>query len=206
MRNRLIGTIASLALTGTAAGAADLYRNPASYAPSATPYTSYSWMGPYVGANFGYQWGSLSNSSASPNGIAGGLQGGFNWQYQQLVLGGETDLQLSDATGTFANYQFANPWFGTVRGRAGFAMNNILFYGTLGLAYGRGRVNIGSVSETNMHFGWTTGLGLEVGLSQNWSAKVEYLYIDLGSESYGLTGTTNGLTSNMLRFGANYHF
>lgn len=205
MRTKLIGATAALGLTMNAAAAADLYRGTAPYAP-ATPYAAFSWMGPYAGVNLGYQWGSLSNSGANPSGFAGGLQGGYNWQYQQLVLGGETDLQMSEANDTFANYKFSNPWFGTVRGRAGFAMNNILFYGTLGLAYGRGHVDIGSVGEGNMHFGWTAGAGLEVGLSHNWSAKAEYLYIDLSDESYGLTGTTNGLTSNLLRFGLNYHF
>lgn len=204
MRTGLIGATAILALLGNAAGAADLYRSPPPYAP--TPYTAFSWMGPYVGANFGYQWGTFSNSGADPRGVAGGLQGGFNWQYQQLVVGGETDLQMSQASDTFANYQFANPWFGTIRGRAGFAMNNILFYGTLGLAYGRGRVDIGGSAEDNMHFGWTAGAGLEVGLGHNWSAKAEYLYINLGEENYALTHTSNGLTSNLLRLGVNYHF
>jgi outer membrane immunogenic protein len=205
MRNRLIGAMAAMALTATAAGAADVYRGPPPYAPAPVPY-GYSWMGPYVGANLGYEWGSLSNSGAKPNGVAGGFQGGYNWQFGQFVVGGETDIQLSDSNDVFANYKFSNPWFGTVRGRGGFALNNILFYGTLGLAYGRGHVDIGSVGENNLHTGWTAGAGMEVGLTPNWSVKAEYLYIDLGSESYGLTLTNNGLTSNLLRFGVNYRF
>jgi outer membrane immunogenic protein len=207
MRTGLIGTAAALALTTTAAGAADLYRGSPPYASAAPPmpYT-YSWMGPYLGANIGYRWGALSNSGAEPNGVAGGFQGGYNWQIGQFVLGAEADLQLSNASGTFANYKFSNPWFGTVRGRAGYAMNNILFYGTLGLAYGRGHVDIGSVGEDNLHGGWTAGGGLEVGLTRNWSVRAEYLYLDLGTESYGLTGTSNGLTANLVRFGVDYRF
>jgi outer membrane immunogenic protein len=200
MRRRMIGAIAAMALTSTGAGAADLYRNPSPYAPGPVPY-GYSWMGPYLGANFGYQWGELSNSGANPSGVAGGFQGGYNWQFGQFVVGGETDIQLSDSNDVFANYKFSNPWFGTLRGRAGFALNNILFYGSLGFAYGRGHVDVGSVGEDNLHAGWTAGGGMEVGLTPNWSVKAEYLYIDLGSESYGLTGTSNGLTSNLLRFG-----
>jgi outer membrane immunogenic protein len=207
MRTGLIGTAAALALTTTAAGAADLYRGSPPYASAAPPmpYT-YSWMGPYLGANIGYRWGALSNSGAEPNGVAGGFQGGYNWQIGQFVLGAEADLQLSNASGTFANYKFSNPWFGTVRGRAGYAMNNILYYGTLGLAYGRGHVDIGSVGEDNLHGGWTAGGGLEVGLTRNWSVRAEYLYLDLGTESYGLTGTSNGLTANLVRFGVDYRF
>jgi len=206
MCRRLVNGTAALVFTATAASAADVYRAPAT-APY-VPYvaSTYSWMGPYIGANFGYQWSDLSNSDAKPSGIQGGFQTGYNWQYNQLVLGGETDFQLSAARDTFANYQFSNPWFGTVRGRAGFALNNILFYGTLGLAYGQGEVDTTGIAENNMHFGWTAGGGLEVGLAHNVSLKAEYLYIDLGSQPYTLTRTSNELTSNILRFGVNYRF
>ena len=207
MRKGLIGTTVAMALTANVASAADLYRNAPPYAPVPAPVAyGYSWMGPYIGANFGYQWGSLSNSGANPSGVAGGFQGGYNWQFGQFVVGGETDIQLSDSNDVFANYKFSNPWFGTVRARGGFALNNILFYGTLGLAYGRGHVDIGSVGESNLHGGWTAGGGLEVGLTPNWSVKAEYLYIDLTGESYVLTGTSNALTSNLVRFGVNYRF
>jgi outer membrane immunogenic protein len=200
MRKSLFATTAALALITTAADAADYYK-----APQPVPY-GYSWMGPYVGANFGYQLGQLSNSGADPSGVAGGFQGGYNWQIGQLVFGAETDFQFSDSNGVFAAYKFSNPWFGTVRGRGGFALNNILFYGTLGLAYGRGHVELAGLDEGSMHAGWTGGAGLEVGLTQNWSVKAEYLYIDLSSEGYFLTGTNNGLQSSLMRFGVNYRF
>jgi outer membrane immunogenic protein len=205
MRRGVIATTAALAVSANAAAAADVYRNP--YAPNyTTATTTYSWTGAYLGGTFGYQWGELSNSGAEPHGVTGGFEGGYNWQYGMFVVGGETDLQLSNASDTFADYKFSNPWFGTVRGRAGFAMNNILFYGTLGLAYGQGHVDLGIIGEDNMHFGWTTGLGLEVGLTQNWSVKAEYLYIDLSNDNYGLIGTNLGLTSSVGRFGLNYRF
>ena len=47
---------------------------------------------------------------------------------------------------------------------------------------------------------------MEVGLAPKWSAKMEYLYMDLGDRAYTITGVNNGLTSNMLRLGINYHF
>jgi outer membrane immunogenic protein len=61
-------------------------------------------------------------------------------------------------------------------------------------------------TNCNFHVGWTVGAGLEVGLLPNWSVKAEYLFIDLASESYGLTLTNNGLSSNLVRFGVNYRF
>ena len=95
---------------------------------------------------------------------------------------------------------------GTLRGRIGVAMNNILFFGTAGLAYGDIKGEISGLSEDKTHVGWAAGLGMEVGLTPNWSAKVEYLYMDLSNRAYSITGTTNGLESSMLRFGFNYHF
>lgn len=174
--------------------------------PPCGPIPNWSWFGPYAGANLGLQWGSLSNSGAKPSGVAGGFQGGFNWQFGQFVTGVEADIQLSDANDVFADYKFSNPWFGTMRGRGGFAFNNMLLYGTLGLALGRGHVSRAGLSEDNLHIGWTTGVGLEVGLTPNWSVKGEYLFIDLAADNYTFTHTSNGLTSNVVRFGVNYHF
>ena len=86
--------------------------------------------GPYVGANLGYQWSGINNNPASPSGIAGGVQAGYNVQYGQFVFGGETDVQVTGADDTFAPWKFSNPWFGTLRARAGLAMSSVLFYGT----------------------------------------------------------------------------
>src|ERR1044072_4124741 len=94
-----------------------------------------SGQGPYVGANVGSQWGSVSNSPANSSGVTGGIQAGHNWQFGQFVFGAETDLQASSADDRFASWKFSNPWFGTVRGRGGVALNNVMFYGTLGVAY-----------------------------------------------------------------------
>jgi outer membrane immunogenic protein len=196
-----IGALAAVVVTAATAGAADLDRRPV-YTPTAVPCDC-RWMGPYVGTNVGYQWGSPSNTGAKPGGFAGGREGGFNWQFEHFAFGWEADLQPSNANDVFANYKFSNPWFGTIRGRGGFAFEDILFYGTLGLAYGRGHVDIGRLGENNFHVGWTAGVGLEAGLDSRWSLKAEHLFIDLASESYGLTLTNNGLTSNLVRLGFN---
>jgi len=198
-------TVAAMAAASGTAAAADLPRGPTPYY-SPAPTGVYNWGGFYAGLNLGYEWGKITNSNVSPNGVEGGLQGGYNWQNGQFVFGAETDLQVSGADDTFAPYKFSNPWFGTLRGRAGVALNNILFYGTLGLAYGGLKGEISGLDETKTHVGWAAGLGMEVGFTQNWSAKVEYLYMDLSNRSYSITGGDNGLEANILRFGINYHF
>ena len=189
-------------LAPSAATAADFmpYGQPA-------PARGALWQGPYVGANLGYQWGSVSNTGADPNGVMGGIQAGYNWQYGQFVFGGETDLQLSDADDRFAGWKFSNPWFGTLRGRAGYAMNNILLYGTMGLAYGTLRAQTSTgINESRTSYGWTAGAGMEVALTGNWSARAEYLYVDLNDRAFALDGTNHGIASSMLRFGVNYRF
>ena len=194
------------ALIATPAAAADLYYGKAP-AFAAAPFNAYNWNGAYVGVNLGYQWGSVTNwGGGSPSGVMGGAQLGYNWQFGQYVLGLEADFQGSAAEGTFAAYKFANPWFGTVRGRAGYAMNNVLLYLTGGLAYGGGRVEFAGMSETQTHVGWTLGGGVEVGLTPNWSARAEYLYVRLDDRSYVLTGVNNGFSSNVFRLGVNYRF
>src|SRR3954468_16794025 len=194
------------ALITTPAAAADLYYGKAP-AFAAAPFNGYNWNGAYVGVNLGYQWGKVTNwGGGEPNGIMGGGQIGYNWQFNQFVLGLEADIQGSAAEGTFAAYKFSNPWFATMRGRAGYAMNNVLFYVTGGLAYGGGRVDFAGVSEAQSHFSWTFGGGVIVGLPPTWSAKAEYLYVRLEDRSYVLTGINNGFSSNLFRLGVNYRF
>jgi outer membrane immunogenic protein len=87
-------------------------------------------------------------------------------------------------------------------------MNNMLFYGTVGLAYGGLKAEtIGpGVTETHVSTGWTAGVGAEIGLVGNWSARAEYLYVDLSDRSFVLTGMSHGIDSNIVRVGVNYHF
>ena len=111
------------------------------------------------------------------------------------------------ANDTFAPWKFSNPWFGTLRGRAGYAFNNILLYGTLGLAYGDLKGEFGGAAETQHR--WRAGPAASVrntASTPNWSAKVEYLYMDLADRGFAITGMDNGYRANMVRFGVNYHF
>ena len=198
-------TIAAAVAASGAAAAADLPRSPAPYyAPAQSGL--YNWGGAYAGLNLGYEWGKVTNSAVEPSGVAGGGQIGYNWQSGQFVFGVETDVQFSGADDTFAPFKFSNPWFGTLRGRAGAAFNNVLLYGTLGLAYGSLKGEIPGLDETRTEVGWAGGIGAEYGFNPNWSARVEYLYMDLASRGFSITGTDNGLHASMLRLGINYHF
>src|SRR5262249_2638935 len=144
---RRIGGAAPIAVSAGAAGAAAVpYRAPG-------PASPYAWSGPYVGGNLGYQWGNPTRNPTSPWGIAGGVQGGHNWQTGAFVFGAEADITASAARDTFAPWKFANPWFGTLRGRGAYGFNNILGHATHGFAFVAGEATVGRSSQRKTRFG-----------------------------------------------------
>ncbi|WP_424628047.1 outer membrane protein [Bradyrhizobium sp. SYSU BS000235] len=202
------GAILAAICMSASAQAADIYGS-RPYAQQ--PYTvsqplSNSWMGPYIGGNIGYAWGDITHNATKPAGVLGGIQAGYNWQSGALVFGIEGDLQINGAEDTFAPWKFSNPWFGTARGRVGYAFNNVLLYGTGGLAFGGLKGESFLLSESHTGLGWTLGVGAEIALNQRWSAKIEYLYVDLSDRNFSITGMPNGYEFNTLRVGVNYRF
>jgi outer membrane immunogenic protein len=212
----LVGVIA---LTGLAsqANAADLGRRP--YAPPAPVYSPiYNWTGLYIGVNGGGGWGDSTWTGQSPNfGLSGGLVGGtigYNWQFGQTVVGLEGDLNWSDIRGSGVcafGCETRNNWFGTVRGRLGYAWDRFMPYITGGLAYGNIEANptAAFVSNDATNAGWALGVGVEFALAQNWTAKVEYLHYDLGDfncTNCAPAATTVDFNANIIRGGINYRF
>ena len=205
MKRFIVGAAICVAAGWTASANAADYGYGQQYTVN-QPLNAYSWAGPYLGANLGHQWGSVSNNPTSPSGFVGGVQAGYSFQSGQWVFGVEGDIQATGADDTFAPWKFSNPWFGTVRGRAGFALDNILFYGTVGLAFGELRAETFGWTESHTSVGWTAGVGAEFGLAQNWRARIEYLFIDLSASQFAITGVSNGFSAGVVRAGVNYRF
>jgi outer membrane immunogenic protein len=203
----------AVAFGATAANAADIVDTPVS-----------DWSGFYVGVHGGYGGGTFDypmnvttdlgdgappflsdldydfGADLTASGFFGGLQAGWNWQMDSIVLGVEGDIALSDITGELEIYSDTADasigggstveWFGTARLRGGFlATSDLLVYATGGLAWGS--VNsgydldlggLGSLSDdtTESHMGWTIGGGFEYAVTESISLKTEYLYVDLG--------------------------
>ena len=208
---RGLAVLAALLGAGTAQ-AADLQKAPVYTKAPPAPVEVFNWTGFYVGVNVGYSAGSgrvngLAGSS-DLNGIIGGGQIGYNWQGigSPWVFGVEADVQGSSADDTFAPWKFSNPWFGTVRGRGGYAFSNLLVYCTLGLSFGELRANTFGLSESHTNIGWTAGVGAEFGFARNWSAKIEYLYVDLANSNFVITGASHGLSFGTVWAGVNYRF
>ena len=204
MKKTILAMTVAMTTAGTAA-AADLPRGPAPYYPP--PASVYNWGGAYAGLNLGYQWGKVTNSNIEPSGIAGGGQIGYNWQSGQFVFGAEARYSGQRARTTLSLHTNF-PTHGLERCAAAPASRSTIYFCTEPWVSptGTSRAEFGGLDESKTLVGWTGGLGMEVGLTPNWSAKVEYLYMDLGSRAYTLTGADNGLQASYLRLGVNYHF
>jgi opacity protein-like surface antigen len=199
--------------------------------------------------------GPLTSTRLDMDGAIAGTQFGYNWQAGNVVLGAEADFQGSTQKGmnrinynlqqcpTCVNmfsghvgvptnfsepYTAALDYFGTVRGRAGYAADSWLLYVTGGWGYGHFTMNSGVdsnaviTSGSTIRGGWAFGGGVEGAIGQNWSWKAEYLGLDFGSwnASSGFTlpvspspppgsfafGQSIHAFDNIVRVGVNYHF
>jgi outer membrane immunogenic protein len=232
MKKILLSTAAVLALAPTTAFAADL---PMKAVPPVAPI--YDWTGFYIGVSGGGSVGASDHldratglSFANGYNITGGLGGGtigYNWQMSRFVIGFEGDASWGSEygsntdTGTVGDPAFRSftkeTWVATARLRVGYAVDNLLFYGTGGYAAAGAEAGIKDAntlallaSTTSTHSGWTAGGGLEWGFAPNWSAKFELLYLQLNSTAFntlqGEGPRTVPLNDTIARAGVNYRF
>ncbi|MBN8934729.1 MAG: porin family protein, partial [Rhizobiales bacterium] len=185
-----------------------------------------TWTGAYVGLHAGYAWGSGAASVGpftSDNGdIEGGFGGGqigYNWQAPgaNWVLGVEADVSGGDigndvtVPGVGSASTSINV-MGTVRGRVGFLFTpQTLVYTTAGFAWARNKVDINVpgllvASSSATHTGWAAGAGIEHAFAPNWTARLEYLHTDYGTETYFNSPVGLSADTDQVRVGINYLF
>lgn len=198
-------------LLAVPAMAADLSRPAPAPAPVVSAPPVFSWTGFYIGGNAGYSWGKGKDAAdfygLDPSGWSAGGQVGYNYQFVNNVLVGvEADLQGGDISSGAYGLSSKLDYVGTVRARLGYAFDRVLPYVTGGLAYGKNTITDFGFSDSNTHVGWTVGGGVEYALTNNWTARAEYLYTDLGSKTYDNIGADAGVTSSTTRLGVNYKF
>lgn len=206
MKKFLLASVGLVALGLGSASAADMQRPMPAKAPA---YVSqmYNWTGAYIGINGGY---GFSGSNGSKGWMAGGTLG-YNMQSGgPLVWGIEGDLDWTNMSGSnTALTETSNRWLSTVRGRLGYAMGatgSWMPYVTGGVAFGdieNSVTGFGSARETKV--GYALGAGIEAALSGPWTAKVEYLYVDLGNGPT-VGGIDSNFHTNIVRVGLNYRF
>jgi outer membrane immunogenic protein len=222
-------------------------RAPVVYVPPVLPV--YNWSGVYLGINGGYGFGSsewtdpLNPSGSTSSGTfntSGGLVGGtlgVNFQTGGFVFGVEGDWDWQGLQGTSTNVfctsvftstaltsgagcETKSDWIATIRGRAGYAADRVLFYGTAGGAAGNVQVGLNTLPlQSTTEYGWTAGAGIEWAFADNWTAKVEYLFVDLGNttcnnsancgfDTANLNAANDSVkfTESMIRAGVNFKF
>jgi outer membrane immunogenic protein len=209
----------------------------------------FTWTGIYVGGNIGWGWTNLnltdtgpapfgfgqvfplgSTQSVSQNNFLGGAQIGVNWQFQQFVIGAEGDfdataIKNSQGAGGFGSGSYSNPWMSTFAARFGWAADRALFFGKAGGAYMQEKYNFNAndgstVTGTFNRWGWMLGAGVEYAVMDNVTLKVEYNYLNFGTQNQTLTpnatdianqtitGDANNskLTANVIKGGVNILF
>jgi len=216
MKRLLLAGAAFLSLM-TAASAADLAARPYTKAPPLSP--AYNWSGFYVGAMGGYAF-----DSDNGGGFGGGTIG-YNWQFSgsQFVFGIEVDAagasikesQAAIVNGAVGTVEDKMDALGSVTGRVGVAVDAALFYAKGGYAWANNKLSASvpalgiAVSDSKIHSGYTIGGGLEYMFAPNWSAKAEYMFVHLDSQTYTLLGVPfdSGTGEfHTVKVGVNYHF
>jgi outer membrane immunogenic protein len=179
-------------------------RGPVYKAPAAAPL--FNWTGFYVGGHVGYGWGDAGGLST--DGWFGGGQIGVNYQFApNWVWGVEADISGGDMDGSAGASRFKSDTFGTVRARLGYTVDRVMFYGTGGLAWADSKASLAGVSDTQTNVGWALGAGIEYAFAPNWSAKIEYMHADYGSDNYHIVPTTKiDYKTDTVKLGVNYLF
>jgi outer membrane immunogenic protein len=221
MRKSVVAAL-MLALAGTAhAFAADL---PPPIPPAPLPPAVYNWTGFYIGINGGYGTG-RSNWSDGPVGTTGsfptsgflvGGTVGANYQIGEYVFGIEGDGDWTNLNGNSGSTcgaisavvpppdscQTQSQWLATVRGRLGYAFDRTLIYGTAGAAFGNIQTGLNppATYDNSIEAGWTVGAGLEFGVTQNLTAKVEYLFVELPNGTCTTAGNCGGAAGSIVSF------
>jgi len=215
--------------TATTAFAADLPAPPP-VVKTLPPPPMFTWAGLYVGLNGGYGFGRAHwvnsplgtiGTFSTDGGLAGGTLGG-NYQWGQFVIGIEGDLDWQNLRGSQANppcfaiggCATSSTWLSTVRARAGFAVNRALVYATGGAAFTSIKAGVAALPHSGSpEPGWTAGAGVEFAMTDNWTAKLEYLYAGFRQTSAcavsscgGAAPVNVGLNENIVRVGVNYLF
>jgi outer membrane immunogenic protein len=222
LRVSLLAVAATLAVL-PAAVAADLGGAPVRRGMKDAPYAApsvFSWTGFYVGTHLGYGWSDVDwqgvSDSLNGSGWLAGGQLGYNWQKGALIFGVEADASTTwmDGSGGAGCCGHDVNWLASVRGRLGVAVNDnrTLLYGTAGVAWADvdySAAGFNGFSDT--HVGWVAGGGIEHMLSQNLSARVEYLYYGFNDASapagaLGAGATSLDASTQVVRFGLNLKF
>jgi outer membrane immunogenic protein len=184
---------------------------------------------------------STGNANPSFNHVLGGVQGGANYQIGSWVAGIEADVSALGAKGSdtatvsgiglpgvFTTADSQIDWLALFTGRLGYAWDRALFYAKGGVAAGDTKDSFALFShtgipafldfgtKTNLMVGWTVGGGIEYAFAPRWTAKIEYDYVDLGTNSENFNILSSGATvtfredinhtANIVKFGANYRF
>ena len=210
-------------VSASAASAADLLINqPApSYGGGGFSSGTGGWDGAYIGGFVGYGWGTLvdedglitppSSDETDLSGWTVGAKLGANFSVGSgLVLGAEGDIAWANIGGynDDAAVDYDINWTSSLRGRVGYDASAFMPYLTGGLAIAGATASQGGTDNSQVHFGWTAGAGVEVAATEQISVDLNYRYSDYGQATYnvGVSDSDLSLTTHAVTAGVNFKF
>lgn len=218
-RFTLLATAAALTLVAApAAQAADLLITQPAPAFYDTPSASGAWEGAYIGLFGGYGFGSIDDSvdqdyglEDNELGLSGWLVGataGANFALGSgIVAGVAGDVAWSNISGEYEGFDYNVDWTGSLRGLVGVDAGVFMPYVTAGVAFANGTASDGIETDSQLHTGWTAGIGTQVAVTDNLSLDVQYRFSDYGSKIYDLSDNDDvKLTTNAVTAGLNWKF
>jgi outer membrane immunogenic protein len=207
MKRLALGIVGLAALLAAPAMAADLAARPAIKALAPPPV--FSWTGCYLGLHVGggkqsSSYVNFGEGGFGSVGAVGGAQAGCNLQWRQFVVGVEGEYWASGLRDRFFEQNFfgteeassRNRWDAAISVRSGLAFERAFIYGKLGAAWGKFDYAFDDIDPARYtergsatFTGVLIGAGFEYALTDNWTTKFEYNYIDYGNKIVDFTFT-----------------
>jgi outer membrane immunogenic protein len=235
MKTNLLAIAAFVAAVAVSPAHAGARGAPDHSVPAAGSPVAHNWAGLYGGVHAGYGWAFPDIASGAnpprPKGILGGVQAGYNWQWTTWVLGIDGDFTFSEVAGSSNNpvpggtliARGLPDKYATLAGRAGYAVDRSLFFVKAGpawmsenfkqIATGGAFCTGTPCTVSNNTWGWTAGAGAEYAMTEKWSVKLEYSFLDFPKSER--VAVSNGVSQNifnitrtfdLLKVGVNYKF
>lgn len=213
MRLRIVAAAIALGVLSLPAAAADLgIAEPLPVPDTVAAAPANDWTGFHLGALLGWTWANADTDARQgeieADGIDGGAYAGFDYQMGNFVVGAEGDVIVSGVEGDAGRLSVDQGLNGSLRARAGIALDQFLLYGTGGAALSNVELSRGGTEDDQALWGWTVGAGAEAMVTDNVTARVEYRYTDYMDETFSVGGgdVDSDLSTHSVRAGVGLKF
>lgn len=158
------------------------------------------WSGPWIGA-----LGSAGRLGGA--GALGGVAGGYDMQFERIVVGVDADFSAGDLDARRAGGHYEIEALGAIRARVGYAFDRFVAFGAAGFAFAPTEFARAGDRDRELSLGWTLGAGVDVAITGSLAVRAEYIHVDLDRRRPDASGRrAPGPAGGVARLGLNYRF